>query len=276
MSNFPVSKGTILIVDQDLNSLLAIANQCQSMGYMTLTAQGGEEGDRYLRECGDRIDMLLLDPDMHGLNEIQPITTVQQEELNIPAVIISALHYSVEARETLGVQGYIRKPFSLGDLNEVVQRLLEDKSIEAEKIELDENVQLAAKVMLVDDESDACEVINEILYEYVPDATFTVKWAKSGEEAIQLSKEFEPDIAIVDMRMPGMSGDELIRKLKAGEGYCPREFVIYTGVVEPELLASAKNSGHHVMKKPADLDTLFEVLKRICLRQRLIQRRSEA
>lgn len=273
MSNFPVSKGTILIVDQDTSSLLAIASQCQTMGYTTLTAQGGEEAERYLKECGSRINMLLIDPDTRGLSEVQPITYIKQAGLEIPTVIISVLHYSNEARRTLGVDGYISKPFSLGDLNEAVQHLLEEKSLETDKIELDENLQLSAKVMLVDDESDSCEVINEILYEYVPDATFTVKWAKSGAEAIQLSKEFEPDIAIVDMRMPGMSGDELIRRLKSGEGYCPREFVIYTGVVEPELLASAKNSGHHVMKKPADLDTLFEVLKRICLRQRLIARR---
>lgn len=273
MSNFPVSKGTILIVDRDASSILAITNHCQIMGYTTLTAQGAEEAMRYLEQCGNSINMLLMDPDMEGLNEIEPITYIKAHDLNIPVVIISGLHYSAEARATLGVQGYISKPFSLGDLNDAIQHLLEEKSIESEKVELEEDVQLCAKVMFVDDESDACEVMNEILYEYVPDATFTVKWAKSGEEAIQLSKDFEPDIAIVDMRMPGMSGDELIRKLKAGEGYCPREFVIYTGVVEPELLASAKNSGHHVMKKPADLDTLFEVLKRICLRNRLIKRK---
>lgn len=273
MSDFQLSKGTILVVDKDINSLLAVTNHCQTMGYRTLTAQGAEESLRYLKECADRIDMLLIDPDMLGMNEIQPITHIKQNALNIPVVIVSALGYSRETLQTLGVDGAIRKPFSLGDLNEVMQNLLEQKSIETEKVELDENVQLCAKIMLVDDEVDASEIINEMLYEYVPGAVFTVKWAKNGQEAIVLSKEFEPDIAIVDMRMPGMSGDELIRKLKAGEGYCPREFVIYTGVAEPELLANATNSGHHVMKKPADMDSLFEVLKRICLRQRLIKRK---
>ena len=39
--------------------------------------------------------------------------------------------------------------------------------------------------------------------------------ASSGEEALQLSSELEPDLVLVDVRMPGMDGIETARRLAA-------------------------------------------------------------
>lgn len=274
MSDFSSRKGTILVVDQDTHALLNVSSLCQSMGYMTLTAQGEREAIRYIENCSDQIDMLLIDPQIDGVQNIEPISRLRTISPSTPVVIVSPLQYNRTTLDTLGVKAHVQKPYSLGHLNECIQALLEKKSLTEDRVDLEEGTEISAKIMLVDDEKDACEVINEILYEYVPQANFTVKWAQSGDEAIQLSKEFEPDIAIVDMRMPGMSGDELIQRLKKGEGYCPREFVIYTGVCEPQVIADAQQSGHQVISKPADLDTLFEVLKRICLRHHLLKKKN--
>ena len=274
MSDFSSMKGTILVIDQDTHALLNVSSLCQSMGYMTLTAQGEAEAIRYIENCSDKIDMLLIDPQMDGMPNIEPISKLRAISPKTPIVIVSPSQYNRGTLDSLGVQAYVQKPYSLGHLNECLHAVLEKKSLLEDHVDLEEGTEISAKIMLVDDEQDACEVINEILYEYVPDASFIVKWAQSGDEAIKLSKEFEPDIAIVDMRMPGMSGDELIQRLKKGEGYCPREFVIYTGVCEPQIIANAQQSGHQVIRKPADLDTLFEVLKRICVRHHLLKKKN--
>lgn len=72
-------------------------------------------------------------------------------------------------------------------------------------------------VLVVDD-----RVANlELVQEFLRDAPVSLQLASSGEEALVLCRQGLPDIAIVDLRMPGMAGQELIRRLRdmsAGPG----------------------------------------------------------
>ena len=72
--------------------------------------------------------------------------------------------------------------------------------------------------------------------------------------------------------MPEMWGDELVRRFKAGEGVCPRDFVIYSGVGDPQEVDRARRIGHKFLTKPTDLDALLESLKKICIRHRLLKK----
>jgi two-component system, NarL family, response regulator DevR len=65
--------------------------------------------------------------------------------------------------------------------------------------------------------------------------------AKTGEEAIEMAKEFHPDVAVLDIRMPGVSGIEACRQIVAsGEG-C--KVIILTAYAEDELFFSAIQAG---------------------------------
>lgn len=72
---------------------------------------------------------------------------------------------------------------------------------------------MARKVLVVDDESSICELIKLAL----SGKGFDVITASTGEEGVKLVKESSPDLVLLDMTMPDISGTEAARKMKETE-----------------------------------------------------------
>jgi putative two-component system response regulator len=68
-----------------------------------------------------------------------------------------------------------------------------------------------AKLLLVDDEATNLRVLRQVLMH-----DYRLSFAKSGEEALTLVEREKPDLILMDVMMPGMTGFETCRKLKAG------------------------------------------------------------
>ena len=66
------------------------------------------------------------------------------------------------------------------------------------------------RVLLVDDEENLIEYLSKRLLKQ----GFTVKAAFSGEEAMAVAKDQHFDVAVVDLKMPGIDGVETQRRLK--------------------------------------------------------------
>ena len=66
------------------------------------------------------------------------------------------------------------------------------------------------KVLIVDDEERVVQSIAGVL----EDEGFRVVKARSGEEAIKIFQQDEPDITLLDIWMPGMDGIEVLKRLK--------------------------------------------------------------
>jgi DNA-binding response OmpR family regulator len=67
-----------------------------------------------------------------------------------------------------------------------------------------------ARVLVVDDEPDAVELLTEFL----TGKGYDVVTASNGEEALQRVKEDRPHLILLDVRMPGMSGLEVLRRVR--------------------------------------------------------------
>ncbi len=65
--------------------------------------------------------------------------------------------------------------------------------------------------------------------------------AKNGEEAIQMAKETHPDVAVLDIRMPGLSGIEACRQIVRSVEGC--KVIMLTAYAEDELLFAAIQAG---------------------------------
>src|SRR5512147_59803 len=65
--------------------------------------------------------------------------------------------------------------------------------------------------------------------------------ADTGEEAIAKAKEFKPDVAVLDIRMPGLSGIEACRQIVDSVEGC--RVVMLTSYAEDELLFAAIQAG---------------------------------
>jgi DNA-binding response OmpR family regulator len=102
-------------------------------------------------------------------------------------------------------------------------------------------------VLVIDDEPAICASLSAFLEDY----GFQASTAESAEEALDLMKSNTYDICIVDLRLPGMSGEDLI--LQAKERYPNQKHIIYTGSISYNLSDKLKALGmrpEHVFLKP--------------------------
>jgi DNA-binding NtrC family response regulator len=108
------------------------------------------------------------------------------------------------------------------------------------------------KVLLVDDEEDFLESLNERLKLRKVNA----ETAKSGEEALERIREEEPTVIVLDLKMPGMHGLEVLKRLKRTNPDV--QVVILTGHGSEEDRKEAERLGafaYHA--KPVRMDTLM-------------------
>lgn len=111
-----------------------------------------------------------------------------------------------------------------------------------------------AVVLAVDDEPDALELLRACL------ATegYEVVAASSGIEALMLLDRARPDLAIVDVMMPGMTGLELCEELRRHERFGELPIILYSAYDMPH-----SNTGlyDHAFVKPVELDTLLRAMR---------------
>ncbi|MBI2166764.1 MAG: response regulator [Candidatus Omnitrophica bacterium] len=268
-----LGKHTILIVDDEPDVVFFISKICQPQGYHTLTASSGLEALKYVQELPGRIDLVLLDLRMPGMGGLEVLKSIRQHQPDLPVIVLTALTDKRKQCEALGVEAYVTKPYSLEELYREITRVIGEQEESREEIEVPAGSLPKAKILIVDDEAEVCELLSEALTEDVADAEFEVRTATSGEEALRIANEFEPDLAVVDIKMQHMWGDELIEKFKQGAAYSPKDFVIFTGADVPEQREKARKSGYRVLTKPAKIDELIEVLKKICVRHKLLKKK---
>lgn len=117
------------------------------------------------------------------------------------------------------------------------------------------------RVLVVDDNADAADALSELLALWGHD----VRAAYGGEEALDAAAAFDPDVALVDIGMPGMDGYETARRwreLTNGQQRRAR-LVALTGYAQPHDVDRALASGFDEhLAKPARPDALRKVLQR--------------
>lgn len=86
--------------------------------------------------------------------------------------------------------------------------------------------------------------------------------AGTGEDAIRLAKEHRPDVAVLDIRMPGVSGIEACRKIIEAVPTC--KIIMLTSYAEDELLMAAIQAGAsgYVLKRIGD-NELVQAVERV-------------
>jgi len=102
-------------------------------------------------------------------------------------------------------------------------------------------------VLVADDEPDLQELVRYAL----EDAGFEVLTAGDGEEALRLALDWRPSLAVVDVRMPKLSGLQLTRKLRESEETAQMPILLLTGATEKEDVARGFEAGAYgYLEKP--------------------------
>lgn len=112
------------------------------------------------------------------------------------------------------------------------------------------------KLMLVDDEEDFLNSLAKRLGK----RDFDIATATEGKQAISLAKKEKFDVAILDMKMPGMDGMELLGILKKKHKFL--EILILTGYGGIDSAVDATKLGAFAyLEKPCDFEKLIETIK---------------
>lgn len=111
-------------------------------------------------------------------------------------------------------------------------------------------------LLIVDDEDQFLESIKKSLEL----RDFNVMAVNRGEKAVEVAKNNAIDIALVDLKMPGISGEETLKLLKQEHKWM--EVVILTGHGAIDSAVECTKSGaYSYLQKPCELDQLLETLQ---------------
>ncbi|MEJ2534434.1 MAG: response regulator transcription factor [Gammaproteobacteria bacterium] len=116
------------------------------------------------------------------------------------------------------------------------------------------------RVMLVDDQNLVRKGVRSLLE--LSEEIEVVAEAPDGAEAVEKSPEVSPDVVLLDMRMPGLNGVDVLRKLQEKEQLPPT--IILTTFDDDELvLAGIRHGAKGYLLKDVSLDELVGAIKTV-------------
>jgi len=112
-----------------------------------------------------------------------------------------------------------------------------------------------AKILVVDDEILICELLDEFLSMIGYQVTTTTK----GQEAISKFEEINPDVVMLDIKMPKITGIEVLRKIK--EINSDTIVIMLSAFGDSNIVRESLQIGaNYYMEKPIDLEGLKNIL----------------
>ena len=117
------------------------------------------------------------------------------------------------------------------------------------------------RILLVDDDKLSRSSISKFLGTYL---NHDVDEAESGPQALELYQQYPYPLVISDIRMPGISGLDLLKKINELDSEQQTQTVLITGFGELEMAVKALRLGaYDFLEKPVNVDVLSEIIERI-------------
>jgi len=112
------------------------------------------------------------------------------------------------------------------------------------------------RVLIADDDRDTVLTLGILLRS----EGYDVRLAQSGTEALTLAAEFQPDVALLDLNMPGRTGLEVAQELAGRATRCPVLIAVSGHLGEEERRLAGSSGFHDLVSKPYDPHALLLLL----------------
>jgi CheY-like chemotaxis protein len=111
------------------------------------------------------------------------------------------------------------------------------------------------RLLVVDDEDN----VREIIEEYFTSLGYEVEIARDGAEALRRAAAVRPDVVLLDINMPGVTGDEALNRLHAIDPTVP--IIMLTANADEDVARDLLRRGAmDYVTKPFELETLDRVV----------------
>jgi CheY-like chemotaxis protein len=189
---------SVLIIDDEDNAAELLRLTLENNGYRTSRASSAEQALQILPDI--KPDLITLDvmlPGMDGLEFLDELKKMKAYR-HIPVVIVSIVADEKKGF-SLGASGVLSKPVRKPDLLDVLQKVRQQHWGDKE----------TARILVVDDDPKAVKLVSR----HLESAGFTADKAYGGAEAIALARTDKPDLLILDLMMPEVSGFDVVTAL---------------------------------------------------------------
>jgi len=203
---------TALVIEDEPEFARILYGLAHDMDFRCLVALRAEEGLELA--ASENPDAILLDmrlPDRSGLSVLQQLKE-NPSTRHIPVHVVSSQENGGEALH-LGAIGYALKPTTREQLEAVFLKLKE------------KSAQKVKRVLLVEDDVRQRESVVQL----ISDADVEIAAVGSGEEALHLLRTQIFDCMIIDLKLPDMQGNELLKAMSLEELCSFPPVIVYTG-----------------------------------------------
>lgn len=225
----------ILFSHNDVETRILIYEGLTNLGYKVTTAPTHKEILEILKK--ERPDYIILD---HTISDVEAEIILEKVKLideNIKVVILSALLNDTPQ----------------GVLNSILL-ILKGNGHSAEH-EKNRNIQIKARILVVDDDNECAELIKK----YLSRRGYEVENASSGEEAILKINIARPDVVLLDIYMPGADGMLILKNIKEIDKNII--VIMATGAEDERLTGTALKLGASgYLIKPFSLEKLEAII----------------
>jgi DNA-binding response OmpR family regulator len=109
-----------------------------------------------------------------------------------------------------------------------------------------------SKILYVEDE----EVLAMLVRDHLERSGFEVHWSGDGSEAVKLFKDVKPDLCILDIMLPGISGYEIGKAIRSLDKTIPIIFLTAKSESK-DVVEGFRSGGNDYLKKPFSLEELM-------------------
>jgi len=202
------SRLPVLVVEDNREALFIYEKYLKGTGFQVVPAQDLQEARRALEEF--RPVAIVLDVLLQGEHSWQLLQDLKQNPLtkDIPVFVVTVVENEAKAL-ALGATAFHAKPIDRAWLLAQLQPTL---------------VRDHGQILIIDDD----EISRYLLRGVLGTSGYRLLEARGGNEGLRLAKEIKPDLIILDLSMPDLSGFEVLDLLKRDPETLQIPVVIYT------------------------------------------------
>lgn len=248
-----------LILDDEIMVLRPLEAALRKRGFITWGTTEPEEALRFVQV--HKPSVACIDLHMARINGVEVIKKMRDAMPDIRIVIVTA-HLGEYKEQVKDLDARVVEKGTLKQtIRELEETIAEELSLKEEQfkaIATREKKKSTLRILFIDDESEAADFCCEVATEEEIEA----ESAHSSEEALEIAKEFKPNVICTDLEMPKLNGEMLIKKMKeSGEYPFVKLYVGMTGFFhEKERFFNV--GVKEVLTKPFSLNEFIEALQR--------------
>jgi len=244
---------TVLIIDDSATYREELRRALAADGFRVLAGTTGEEGLRIA--AARRPSAIIVDGVLPGIDGATVVRRLRDDDAlrRIPVLLLTATEGAASEVVALdfGADAYLRKDEGIPVVLARLRALL--RTAPPAPADAPAALHAPKRILAVD---DSLTYLHELARQLRDDG-YDVVLARSGEEALQLLEVQSVDCILLDLMMPGLSGQETCRAIKGSPAWRDIPLIMLTALDERESMIEGINAGaDDYITKSADFDVL--------------------